>query len=445
MNLSRGSEHAFNHRPSSAEITTVIPSEFLDRMIYALRCMVEMTVRFELLFSHHLDASRLEKALLLLLDAEPVTGCRFKTDRYFPYWERIEHMHRSNLRVAHDLKEYEAYKLLPLDIHKGPQVEACLLQQDNGSKLILKVAHEIADGGGLKQIAEVLSDIYTHLDENPYYRPCPNIEGSRDHKQILQYIPRRAYPQIIIHHLQEMWGHFASGKTLTLELPPSSRTGLDFIIHLLDEDRVARIAAYGRTHGATLNDMFLTGVLQAMARIDRQGHDKHLRVATTVDMRRYVPDYRGEGICNLSSGEFLYFGSSIGTRFNDTLQQVKEITRRRKAAWYGLNSYIGMIPFLSVLSQKRLSWFFESVFRQLINRNKYPSVFTNGGIFDASDLYFDGHSPQMLYALMPPVYPPVFGLAMIGYKGTLQLSTAVYQGTRERVEQFFEIMLKELP
>lgn len=90
-----------------------IPGRFkartIDKTAICMRVLAEMVLHFEMEFDHRIDAARLEKALDLIIDAEPVLGCRFITDRLRVYWERLPHDRRHNFTLASSREEYDAF------------------------------------------------------------------------------------------------------------------------------------------------------------------------------------------------------------------------------------------------------------------------------------------------------------------------------------------------
>ena len=182
-----------------------LPSVLTDRVTSYVACLWDLMIQLELEFAGKLDVERLAKALELTLEAEPVLGCRFVEHWRRPYWERCAQSAREVFALARSEEEYEAFKIASLDAGTGPQLKACLWPSSAGSRLLLKVGHEVADAGGVKDVASTVSRLYARLADNPEYRPEPDLKGSRGLWQVMRHVPRRAYPRIYLNFLRETW------------------------------------------------------------------------------------------------------------------------------------------------------------------------------------------------------------------------------------------------
>src|SRR5512136_1331262 len=180
------------------------PATLLDCFTDFLSPLLNEMIQLEMEFSGCLDAGRLEKAVDLTLDAEPILGSRFVDNTRRPYFERLDRDKRSAFLLASQESEYETFKSSPIDHRNGPQVRVCLWSSPGGDHLLIKVAHQVADAGGTKDVAAVLSDIYGKLSNDPAYRPSPNVEGSRSIRQVLRRVPWHAYPRIYLNSVQEL-------------------------------------------------------------------------------------------------------------------------------------------------------------------------------------------------------------------------------------------------
>lgn len=64
-----------------------IPSVYLDRLLLGMEAsgVGRFVIQMEMVFPASLDVKRLTTALDLMLDAEPVLGCRMVPDPKLPY------------------------------------------------------------------------------------------------------------------------------------------------------------------------------------------------------------------------------------------------------------------------------------------------------------------------------------------------------------------------
>jgi len=427
------------------EIPKRLPSAIMDRVEAMLLSIVDMMIQLELEFPQKLDIDRLSRAIDLVLDAEPVLGCRWVPHWRKPRWERLDRNERQSFLSVNSQDAYERFKSESINLNVGPQIKACLWQSPDRDRLLLKVSHIPADAAAVKDIAGAISSIYTELAHDPKYQPEANLKGSRDIWQVLRYIPWQAYPKIYLNFLREtrMIGKARRGAYM-LPFEDRARENLGFAYRFLPADRVAHLVDYGRSRDATLNDVMLAAYARALVLRGDLGGRSRIMVMNTVDLRQwYLPTKRAEGICTLSAGEYLNLGTDVGHDFAATLQRVCTITKRRKANWIGLSQLVGALPFYS-MPQSLLEGSFRKATQRLIDKHNLIPGFTNMGQIDRDRVTFD-EAPSTARLLTPPTYPPHFAAGISGYAGTLTITAGVYRSQRNVVEQFLDAMVAELP
>ena len=306
------------------DIPKRIPSSIMDRVEAMLLFICDMMIQLELEFPQRLDVDRLSRAVDLVLDAEPVLGCRWVPHWRKPQWERLNRSERQSFLLVNSQEAYEKFKSESINHNVGPQIKACLWQSTDGDRLLLKVSHIASDAAAVKDIAASTSSIYTRLAHDPAYQPEPNLTGSRDTWQILRYIPWHAYPKIYLNFLREirMIGKAKHGVYM-LPFDDRARENLGFAYRFLPADRVTYLVDYGRSKNATLNDVMLTAYSRALELQRGLGGQSKLMVLTTVDLRQwYLPTKRAGGICTLSEGEYLNLAWTLGMislqRYNES-------------------------------------------------------------------------------------------------------------------------------
>lgn len=426
-----------------------IPKRFrttlIDRSVSYLSYVSDQMVHMELEFGTRVDIERLTRAINLTLDAEPVLGCRFVEHWRKPYWERVDTSEREVFLWTKKEAEYEAFKSASIDPYGGPQIRACVWSSPRGDRFLLKAAHYATDVGGLKNIVELISSIYSRLASEPGYRPTPNIKGSRSLWQVLRYIPWHAYPRICLDHVWDLRSQIGSKGTHTLLLQDGPRTSLVFIRRLIPSNRLNVVISYGRARDATLNDLMIAAFFRALAMEGDWNGKTRLWIITTVDLRKwYLPAGRASAVANLSGLEYPTLGTDLGTDFDATLKKVTVMTRRRKRTGIGLNEWVGGLPAYVFLPSSWLRSIFHMTFdRQIKNHNVRPFL-TNLGDIDPESLVLD-NPPLNAWILTPPVYAPQFSVGFSGYAGTLTLSAGVYSYQKTVVEQFLDRVISELP
>jgi len=422
------------------------PAAAIDKIISSGQDIgiADFMLQMELSFKHNLDGQRLAGALNLMLDAQPVLGCRLVTEKGKVYWERLTRPWPDIFFFTRDQAECDNFRDRPLDSGRGPQINACVLRAAGGDRLLLKVAHQACDSAGLNDIAAQLSHIYAQLGDNSDYRPQPNIHGARHCGQIMRHLPWYIYPALFFDFLRTTLSNQIPKKSHALQVPEGPRLPFTFIIRHLSPAHVAHLAAYGQQHRATINDLMIAAFFRTL--VKKEAWDGHaaLRIQTTVDLRRwYIPSGKAEAVCNLSTYEHINLGTDLGADFAATLSRVSSITKRKKTARIGL-SELCTVPVAGLLPYNLLVKACDGLLHKRISSRNYPSGLTNLGLIQPETVYFDGH-PVEGWILPPVVYPPVLYLGFSGYGTSLTLSAGVPLAAKECIEQFFAQMLQELP
>lgn len=439
-------EQYFRETGKVMTIPDCIPSVFFDRLILGMEKTGagKFVVQMEMDFPELLDTKRLRKALDLMLDAEPVLGCRLIPDPKSPYWQRLSVPERENFFFTAEESDYLAFRNQGLDYAKGPQLEACLLRSTKGDRLLLKVAHQVADAGGLKDITSKLCAIYNRLGENPRYKPEPNLTGRRDFGQIMRYVPIWAYPIIFFNFMRQNWSNTFPASTLHLKLPQGPPEPLAYVVKHIPAQRLEKIKEFGKAHRATINDIFVAAHFQALTREAGWDNKAILRLQSTIDLRRwYLPDEQAGGVCNLSVYEYHNLGRSLGKDFGETMAMVSRKTRARKNNWFGLTD-ICLIPALNLMSfENQAKWAVKGI-TSLIKRNGHPNALTNMGEIKKENVRF-GIEPSRAYLLTPFIFPPLFGGGMSMYQDEVTLCGGVPAHIQNIIDRFYQTIVENLP
>lgn len=425
------------------------PARTSDYLVDYISDSSDMMIQLELDFDQRLDAGKMARAAELMMDAEPILGCRLvKTNRKL-HWERLDEEKRAAFLIAKDEQEYEAFKFGEIDTYKGPQLKVCLWRSPDGDRLLLKVAHQTADMGGVKEISAKLSEIYRNLAVSPDYRPEPNINGSRSLRQPLRHLPWYAYPYISVASLWIELPTFMHRSVQTLPRTDGASGARTYIHHAIPTARVSAIVDYSHAHNATVNDIFVTASLRALSNMGSWDKRSRLRLETTIDLRRYIPSRHGDAIANLSTMVFGWpsLGTDPGRDFADALNRITATTRFGKSHWIGLENLIVPTALFALLR----GWpggYGIKIHKKLVDTVYYEHMpehcFSNGGPVASTDVDY-GVQPRSVRFLPPTFYPQLPLLfSLTGYNGSLTLSAGVYPAQKEDAEKFFEAIVKEL-
>jgi NRPS condensation-like uncharacterized protein len=492
----------------------VIPDGFsarrADRVIGLMRGLADLQVHVVLELCGQIDEHRLARAVRLLLDQEPVLGCRFVMGRHRPRWERLGDLDEQPLcelccldgrsgdeagtaasttgrRVASRVGAGEregagervrdrgeagdhagervmdeatesavvGYLAEPPDPIGRPMLRVRVFRRRDGQAgsgaageggrggdvVCLKINHLAVDGGGSKQCAYLLAELYEALGRDAELRPAPNLDGSRSMWQLagqfgwadrgrmlgkaLRDRRRRRHPPRFWHvpHREEVPSGAAAG-------------GRTYVLARLSGAAFRRAKEWGRARGATLNDLVNAAYVHALLHRIRPDGDLPLRLRTTVDLRRYLPGGRTGALCNLSSFTYPNLGPARagGTDFPALVERMSAEMRAQKADWLGLGDWALIGPLLGLVSDP---WAAGQGRRHLVPEREpeafIPSI-TNIGRIHPGRLGFGDCETRDAFATASVAYPPTFVAGATGCGESLTLSAGFCESGLPRFE-----------
>lgn len=407
-----------------------------------------------------LDETRLARALRLLVDVEPVLGCRFVTPDGPPRFERREDLDRLGwCTVEHQppdgatLGAWLTQAVDPLqavDPMRDPLVSATLLRGER-DVLWLRLSHLAGDAAGLRSCLGRLAELTRALQRDPDHRPTPDPRARRGLGQVtrpqgiwerlrmlrrgLRDLGSRGYPR--------SWWRFPT----TPGIRGASAPGRSYVWHPLGTAQVRAMRDHARAHGATLNDLFVTAYLRALARVIRPGPEVPLRLRFTVDLRRYLPAKGTGAVCNLSTFGFLNAGPGPERSFAELLTRVSAEMRAQKADFLGLGEAALFGPMLASMPYAWLARASQRMQQRPPPPELLTPTLTNMGVLDPRGLAFDGLGVRSAWLLPPVMYPPGFAIAASGFGDTITLSGGFCSSaiSRRRVGRLFARMGADLP
>jgi len=334
-----------------------------------------------------LDEVRLGRAVRLLLDAEPVLGCRFDADTVPPVWRRLETLDAMPLLTVVESAEPEAeaasFIAELFDQRLDPQVLAALLRGPSGDVLALKMEHAAVDGGALKEALYLLSDIYRKLGEAPEWEPEPNLAGLRHpiaEAGILEKL-RSLTPGSGLVPGKSDWN-----------VPSVDRSGpADYVSASVEPKVLQSAATLGKGVGATVNDIILAAFYRTLHRVLRATPGSSTPISVSCELRKHLPAGTKTGLGNFSSVLQVTVPPVAGEGFDGTLARVVEATQEWKRDGAGRSMSVSMPMVHRVLRNRGLGFFRKMVAKATEaagdQQGGYPTL-TNIGIIDERVLDF---------------------------------------------------------
>lgn len=290
-----------------------------------------------------------------------------------------------------------------------------------------------------------MSAIYSRLALEPEFKPKPNLNRSENTLNLLKAIPKKDRVTLR-RHFQDYMKQMRTNEGI-FRLP--FENGLSenpFYTHrTIAREQIDALTKYSRHHGATLNDLLIAAVFRAQTKAAKWDGKKHLRINTTVDLRRHLEGKQATAITNLSLtlGSWPNLGKDLGVDLSDTLKKVTAATKARKTYFFGLDMFVYAWPMFRYVPHGLAIKLVHSQIAKNIKQDNCPDTFTNTGVIEPTDVTF-GCRPISARVLPPPIYPPYYIFAASGYDGTLTLSFAGYPVHKDLAECFFDSLVDEL-
>ncbi|WP_054774564.1 hypothetical protein [Methylogaea oryzae] len=321
----------------TATMPCCYPSNGVDEILYAmaeLQCVGWMGLVLELRES--LDAEVLAAATRLLVDAEPLLGCRLDASGKKPVWRRRDDLdsleHCRLVRTENPTLAAERQSLLHYDPAGDPLLRLFVFRPDRGADvLLLQVSHAVADAMGAYQLVEQLASIYTRLLSEPDYRPArregydwnfPFYDGFSWRDKLRLWSRALAYPFAMALAERKPSRGLRADPSCVFERNSRARPA---IVRLrLEKDEAKRLKQAAFRGKYWISDVFMAAFLRAFAAWlpgDFPPQARH-RAGSVVNLRRLLPKEWWIPVCNLVYRHVLDIGPRIDEDFSATLAKV---------------------------------------------------------------------------------------------------------------------------
>ena len=407
-------------------------------------------VLFVMTFEGRLDPTRLARAARLLLDAEPMLGCRFVSGPGRPYWRRRDDLDTTDWCFVQETDDPDAVLrqlMTPAPEHIERTIRLHLLRRPDGDTLVMWITHMLADAYAARECAGLLGEIYSRLRDEPGYRPETNSAPPTPDSWM-----RTISFGDTLRILRRDFADAREGRGLVHSFPRNFATffltppaGADFVKVRIVPDVLAAIDRAARQRGNTRNELLTTSFLRVFSDFAPRGPTAKAQVALTVDLRRFAPrepQLRTYSMVGMTRVTVRY---APGDPFDVTLAQVKAVLDRQKKALMGAANPL-LVRLFGWLPARRMQAMVRGMVRRTIDRPMAPN-FSNAGRADSEALRFDGTAPRDCGLVVFPAGLPLFMVTAMEYAGTLTL-TCCFQPTDltpDAVRGFLERVVNECP
>lgn len=399
-----------------------------------------------LTFEKRPDPEIMKQAVRLLIKAVPILSRKYCFREGSLYWEDMKPAQWGEyFKVTRKEEEFDRFFFEQIPEGQGPQIKVCLLTKEPCRMTVL-LNHMITDGAGFKNCLYLLSQIYSNLLQNPDYKP-ETADGDRSCKAVLTLVPPLTKLKTFL-----LDGGDNNQKS-DFRFPMSKEGKGTPFIQLWDipPESFARLKAYGKAAGVTVNDVLLAAFFRSLSRMG-VWNGKPPWLSIMIDMRKYGKDEkyrkdrkdekssREKAFTNLTSTVNVQLKDGLGERFPETLEKVNQEMKKKKSGHMGLNPLLKLDLLFRLAGEKR-------GFALLKDHFNNPHIgMTNIGILDSSSLHFEGSPVTHAFICGSIKYQPYFQLAVSTFQDTVTLSVNLYGNAwdREKVAEFFKGMKEEL-
>jgi NRPS condensation-like uncharacterized protein len=422
--------------------SNLLPASSQDKMNYITRLNADQQMHVVITFNSQINASRLAGALRLVLDREPLLGCRFIEQGNRVAWERRNDLDQLELLQVVETGDVQAnvyqFAVLPSDPCLDPLVQARIFRSPAGDTLCLKVNHVAADGAGVKEVAYLVADTYRRLEENPAYNPGVAKFGRRSQAAIFR--------QAGLKNLLKNRPHTLGLPRMPFSLPFSGVEGnqRSFAVRKIDPGDFQSLKGYAKRHGATINDLILTALYRSMFSQGNPPADMPLPVQVSLDLRPLLPKGKEQPICNLSGALYPAVVYHPGETFEQTLAGVQSEMARLKTGLPGLTGAM-LIEMAMLQGFAKAKAMIGKMTRVRSNRVT-PLLLSNFGLLDAKRLAFGSLEIAEAFMLGPVMFGHGVMLTASTFAGQMTLAIGYCQTniTSEIVENLLEQVRMEL-
>ncbi len=385
-------------------------------------------------FNGKLRETALAKAVRLILDLEPVLGCRIEENDGKLIWLRRNDLDKLELCTLFETASLEQELLdfvnKPALANRDPLIAARIFRQNNADTFCIKLNHAAGDAGGLKVLTAKLSEVYSILLRGKEVSVAAN-SGRRDQSQLFE------------HTKDPHSYHMTTLPSPTWMLPQTEGTKPLHAFRQICKAEFDRIKGYAKRSQATVNDVLLAALFRVLFDLNNTVEGKPMLTQVSIDLRRYLPDQKAEAVCNLSGALYISIERRLGETFERSLNRVSELMRKLKEGYPGVESAAG----LEYLFNQGFAGMEKYMMQSAELGKKYHVTFPLLSNFGVIDHYNFGDLKILKgYISSPIMYYPGFMLGASTCNGTLTLSIGYCgQENTKQINKFLDAYTEELP
>lgn len=366
------------------------------------------------------------KAVRLSVETEPVFGSKI-IESNPPYWKLLDldKIKFYSFEKTNDPDgAIQSFLEKKLDMDNDPMLQLRLISGVFNDILCIKINHSCCDGTGTKEYIQLLSTIYSTLERGETYVPKP--------KQRSRIDQGRLFNSLGINDPVSAWNGELDLPKNMWPFPWLQGKPETYHVCVLKLPRYYSVLSkYSKARNATINDILLTAYYRAMHKITGIQPDLPMNISMTVDLRRYIPERKTEGIRNFSAGLDTKLSCVNGETFEETLTRVIQMMTGIKNNQPGLQSAIGLERVEKAAFSDTLSYYITAAKNAAFIPTCIPVLsnlgFINKTLFKFSDTYVTD-----AYIVPPSMSAPNILLCIGTYNNEITMAMSHYE---EQVHQ----------
>ncbi len=404
---------------------TPVPASPLVPAVEGISAIADNVLVVVVQLSETLDVERLHRAIRAVSTNLPELGGRPRQAFWRTSWVLDEEPGWTVVEVpdADDDLAAEVERELfaaPFRLQGDLPIEVRLVHLGDGDRLLVRVHHLLADGGGVKELVYRIAAAYRALAADPDWTPPPVRRRHALWRLVAAWRPWRV-PAYLSGLLDDLWS-LRPGHGMTVPMAPGAagraRCGR---LHV----RPARVRAFKAcwgSRGATVNDLLVTAFARALEVSWPDAPQPEINLVCTADLRQVVPG--AAEVENLSSIHTLRMGRRPLPPARELMERTLAATRRWKRGLVGYGFALFAVTLATILPGGVIRPLLGRAVRQGPPQRLGPVVFTNMGRLDPTRLDFGAGPCRHAYILPPIGHAPVLIAAATGCGDAVDVTVA---------------------
>lgn len=388
-------------------------------------------------FNTHIDESYLKRAVDMSSKIFPLIKCHFVENWFKSYWEECDYTAEDMVKIIKTEKpEEEIQRLITIktDEFKGPQLRVNIVRSKAYDSLCIIINHMLCDGNGFKEYLYMLSSIYSNLMKNKGYKPEFKLE-SRSTQQVLNQFKFTDKVKMLCSSAD--LSKYNGKVHFKLE---GDKNNPFIVVHKIPRDKFLKLKSFSKQTNSTINDVIMAAYIRVLHKFLNCGG---IPLPCPVNLRKYLPEKKAEGICNLTSNLVCDIGEDIGVTYNETLLKVKQVMEIEKNSTSCLKPVLLLEGLFKLFPYKIAKGMVSKVF------NNPPIAMTNIGLIEKEKLVFNNAKINNAYMNGSIKYKPYFQVAVTTFDNelTFSINFCGTQKDKEEIQKFlveFEYELSQI-